>query len=136
MNATGPRVGVAVVVLRDGLVLLGQRMGSTGSGTWALPGGHLELGEDVEACAAREVREETGLEIATLSRGPCSNDRFEGKHYVTLYVVGHARDGEPRVLEPTKCAGWRWFRWAELPTPLFHPLATMHASGYVPVGAD
>lgn len=136
MQQSTVRVGVAVVVIRDGLVLLGRRMGSLGAGTWALPGGHLELGEEVEACAMREVREESGLEITALSRGPYSNDRFEGKHYLTLYVVGHARDGEPRILEPTRCAEWRWFRWRELPTPLFHPLATMHASGYVPIGAD
>lgn len=35
--------------------LLVHRLGSTGSGTWALPGGKLEYQESFEACAAREV---------------------------------------------------------------------------------
>lgn len=128
------RVGVGVIVIRDGLVLLGQRIGSHGAGTWALPGGHLEFGEGVDECAAREVREETGLEIEACSAGPYSSDLFEGKHYVTLFVVARSRAGEPRILEPTKCAEWRWVRWSALPTPLFQPLATIHAAGYVPAG--
>ena len=61
-----PRVGIGVIVMRNGLVLLGERIGAHGAGTWALPGGHLEFGESVEQCARREVWEETGLE----PRGP------------------------------------------------------------------
>jgi 8-oxo-dGTP diphosphatase len=128
-------VGVGVIVLRQGLVLLGQRKGSHGSGTWALPGGHLEFGETVEDCAAREVREESGLGIQSVVAGPYSNDLFEGRHYVTLFVVAHGPEGEPRVLEPEKCAQWLWCRWSELPQPLFQPLASIRNAGYVPPGA-
>ena len=55
------RVGVGVIIVRDGNVLLGERAGSHGAGTWALPGGHLEFGETVADCARREVLEETGF---------------------------------------------------------------------------
>ncbi len=134
MNQPGPRVGVGVIVVRQGRVLLGLRKGSHGAGTWALPGGHLEFGESVERCAEREVREETGLEIQGLSRGPYANDLFEGKHYVTLFVVAHSQAGEPRVLEPEKCSQWRWVHWQELPEPLFQPLASVRDAGYVPDG--
>ncbi|MEO7065274.1 MAG: NUDIX hydrolase [Rhodanobacter sp.] len=129
-----PLVGVGVIVVRNGLLLLGQRMGSHGAGTWALPGGHLEFGESVAQCAAREVREETGLELEVIRPGPYTNDVFasEGKHYVTLFVVAQSASGQPVVCEPDKCTGWQWFRWTELPTPLFQPLATLHASGFVP----
>ena len=48
---------------------------------------------------------------------------------------GHLEFGEPTVCEPNKRLGWRWFKWAELPTPLFQPLATLHASGFVPESA-
>lgn len=135
MNPSVPRVGVGVIVLRQGLVLLGLRQGSHGAGTWALPGGHLEFGESVEQCAEREVREETGLEIRSPSQATYSNDLFEGKHYVTLFVVAHDVAGEPRVLEPDKCSRWEWFRWSKLPQPLFQPLASIHAAGYAPGGA-
>lgn len=137
MSTTAPRVGVGVIVLREGLVLLGQRRGAHGAGTWALPGGHLEFGETVERCAVREVREETGLVVQVLGRGPYTSDLFaaEGRHYVTLFVLAHAPLGEAELREPAKCAAWRWCRWGELPAPLFAPLATLHASGYVPDGA-
>lgn len=119
-----PRVGVGVIVVRDGQVLVGERLGAHGAHTWALPGGHLEFGEDVAACAARELAEETGLAIdpAAIGPGPYTSDLFaaEQRHYVTL--------------EPAKCAQWRWCRWHELPRPLFAPLATLVASGWVPPG--
>ncbi|RQP25463.1 nucleotide triphosphate diphosphatase NUDT15 [Piscinibacter terrae] len=134
-RAADPRVGVGVIVIRQGMVLMGLRQGSHGSGTWALPGGHLEFGETVEACAVREVREETGLEIQHLHAGPYSNDLFEGRHYVTLFVIADAPDGEPRLMEPQKCSQWRWCRWSELPQPLFPPVDTIRTSGYAPPGA-
>lgn len=137
MQLNVPRVGVGVIITRDGLILLGQRIGAHGAGTWALPGGHLEFGESVEQCAAREVREETGLELVDIKRGPYSNDvALEGKHYVTLFVVARAQAGEASIREPAKCARWEWFRWNELPAPLFAPLATLLLTGFVPENAS
>jgi 8-oxo-dGTP diphosphatase len=137
MSDIAPRVGVGVIVLRGGLILLGQRVGSHGAGTWALPGGHLEFGEDVEQCAMREVMEETGLQVQVVARGPYTSTVFqdEDKHYVTLFVVAHAPTGVPRVCEPSKCSGWRWFRWSEMPRPLFAPLISLYGSGFVPKNA-
>lgn len=59
------RVACAGAVVRDGSgrVLLVQRAHEPGRGLWAVPGGRLEAGEDARAAAAREVREETGLEV-------------------------------------------------------------------------
>jgi len=137
MPAPQPQVGVGVLVIRDGRVLLGQRRGSHGAGSWAPPGGHLEFAESVEACARREVREETGLELQGVRPAPYTNDVFaaEGKHYVTLFVLAEAASGEPEVREPRKCGGWRWFWWSELPAPLFLPLDTLRRQGFRPDGA-
>jgi 8-oxo-dGTP diphosphatase len=132
-----PRVGVGVLIVRDGRVLLGERIGAHGAHTWAPSGGHLEFGESVEACARREVLEETGLVVTELVRGPYTTDVFaaEGKHYVTLFLTATAVGGEPGVREPEKCAGWGWYLWSALPAPLFLPLETLRARGFVPPGA-
>jgi 8-oxo-dGTP diphosphatase len=58
-----PKVGVGVMVLKNGKVLIGKRKGAHGAGEWAWPGGHLEYMESFEDCARREVMEETGIEI-------------------------------------------------------------------------
>ena len=60
-----PGVGAAAVV-RDGAgrVLLVQRgPGQHGAGAWCFPCGFVEWGEDVRAAAAREAREEAGVEM-------------------------------------------------------------------------
>lgn len=132
---SAPRVGVAVFVLRGGRFLLGRRRGAHGAGEWALPGGHLEFGESIEACARREVAEETGLSLTNLRLGPYSNDHFvaEGRHYVTLFVLADAREGEPELREPEKCEGWEWRGWSELPETLFLPLRSLKERGYTPL---
>lgn len=128
------RVGVGVVVVRHGRVLLGRRLGSHGAGEWALPGGHLDFGETLDACAARELAEETGMTVTGIRPATFTVDLFpdEHRHYVTLFVEAVGVDGDPATLEPEKCAGWEWFPWTALPTPLFRPLASLVASGYVP----
>jgi ADP-ribose pyrophosphatase YjhB (NUDIX family) len=50
-------------VVDGGRVLLVKRRFEPLAGQWSLPGGSLEVGESLAAGAAREVREETGLEV-------------------------------------------------------------------------
>lgn len=58
-----PLVGVGVVVWKDGRVLLVRRAKAPQEGTWSLPGGRQRLGETTRAAAAREVREEAGIDV-------------------------------------------------------------------------
>jgi len=58
-----PLVGVGGLITKDGSVLLIKRKFEPNRGLWSLPGGLLEVGEDPEDAARREVREELGLEV-------------------------------------------------------------------------
>lgn len=129
-----PKVGVGVFVVRDGKVLVGQRQGSHGAGTWSLPGGHLEMNESIEVCAAREIVEETGMSITNIRHLDFSNDIMleEQKHYVTLFVVADWVSGEAEMKEPEKCSEWRWVEWPHIPEPKFLPLQNFIAQGGTP----
>jgi ADP-ribose pyrophosphatase YjhB (NUDIX family) len=58
-----PIVGVGAVIMQAGRVVLVKRRFEPLAGQWSLPGGRLELGETLEAGLAREMLEETGLEV-------------------------------------------------------------------------
>lgn len=62
-----PKVGIGIVLIRDGQVLLVRRANPPGAGKWSLPGGKQELGETAQQTARRELREETGLQCAELT---------------------------------------------------------------------
>lgn len=132
------RVGVGVIVRREGQVLLGLRQGSHGAGLWAFPGGHMEFGESVESCSIRETEEETGLTVRPVARGPYTVDLFpvEGKHYVTLYLVADAPDSGEAELREDKCARWAWFPWDRLPHPLFPGIEDLGRMGFDPFSLD
>ena len=118
------QVGVGVFVNRNGKILVGKRKGSHGTGTWALPGGHLEPGESFETCCKREVLEETGLVVENISPMVFTNDVFhdEGLHYITLFFMGEYESGEAIVAEPLHCEEWRWVSLDQIPQPIFLPL--------------
>jgi 8-oxo-dGTP diphosphatase len=59
-------VGVGAVIFRGEEVLLVRRGQEPGKGSWSLPGGMVEVGENLEAAIKREVWEETGLTVKVL----------------------------------------------------------------------
>ncbi|MGB3328592.1 MAG: NUDIX hydrolase [Thermomicrobiales bacterium] len=107
-----PKVAVAVVVARDGAILLGRRARHTRApGTWSFPAGFVDRGEDVEAAARREVREETGL---TVSLGPVLGVYSEAGEPVIL-IAYPALDVVGEALASDDLTELRWFSPDELP---------------------
>ena len=107
-----PVVGVGAVVWRDGRVLLIRRGKPPRAGQWSLPGGAQELGETVLEAARREVREETGLELAcvellTVVDSITRDERGAVRwHYTLVDVVAEAAAGEPRPGSDAAEVGW------------------------------
>ena len=96
-----PTVGVGGVVLIDGRVLLIKRRFEPLAGRWSLPGGALEVGETLAEGLAREMMEETGLDVTVgpvldvfdrITRDPDGRTRF---HYVLVDYLCYPRGGEP-----------------------------------------
>ena len=96
-----PIVGVGGVVLIDGRVLLIKRRFEPLAGRWSLPGGVLEVGETLAEGLAREMMEETGLDVTVgpvidvfdrITRDADGRTRF---HYVLVDYLCHPRGGKP-----------------------------------------
>lgn len=114
------KVGVGILVFKNGKVLLTKRKQSHGKGEYGGPGGHLEFGESFMGCAKRECKEEAGIEITNI-RFLCLSHvkRYKGKHYVDVGLLADWESGEPQALEPKKLGKWEWYDLDKLPKPLF-----------------
>ena len=116
-------VGVGAMVFDcSGAVFLSQRgpRATNERGCWEFPGGKVDFGETLAAAIAREFQEEYGMviEVGALL---CVDDHIlpdEGQHWVSPTYLARHVSGEPRILEPEKCASIGWFRLDDLPQPL------------------
>ncbi len=83
-----PKLAVDCIVLIEGRVLLIRRKNEPKG--WALPGGFVNYGETVEQAVKREIKEETGLELADLRqfRVYSDPDRDPRGHCVSVVFVG------------------------------------------------
>jgi 8-oxo-dGTP diphosphatase len=113
-----PIVGVGAVILRDGEVLIVRRANPPLQGEWSIPGGALDLGEKLRDGIAREVLEETGLDVEV---GPVL-DVFDSifpdsagrtkYHYVLIDYLCRPRSGTPTAA--SDASELRWARPEEL----------------------
>ena len=118
------KVGVGLLILKDGKVLWSKRKGSFGSGLYGGVGGHVEYGETLEQAILRELAEECGVKVKNL-RMLCVSDflTHTPRHYVDVGFVAEWKSGEPQILEPKKCEGWEWRDLDDIPKHIFAPMA-------------
>jgi 8-oxo-dGTP diphosphatase len=94
-----PIVGVGAVIIEDGRVVLIKRRYEPLAGQWSLPGGTLDVGETLEAGVAREMLEETGLEVEVgpvidvFDRILLDADRKVRYHFVLVDYLCRPRGG-------------------------------------------
>ena len=107
-----PVVGVGAVVLDDNRVLLVKRGHAPIKGHWSLPGGSVETGETLEQAVAREVLEETGIEIEVgpivevLDRISRDQDGRVEHHFVLIDFVARPTGGVLRSATDAEDAVW------------------------------
>lgn len=114
-----PVVGVLAAAHTDDGRWLLIRRGDTG--TWALPGGTVEWGENLRDTIVRELAEEAGVVGATIERvtGVYSRpDRDPRFHAVTVVVTARIREPSGPPKNPLEIREVRLFREDAIPTGL------------------
>lgn len=113
-------VGVGGVVISDDRALLIRRGSEPLRGEWSIPGGTLELGETLIEGVARELREETGLEVRVLELIEVFERIFAGNpgepgapegnrpqyHFVIVDYLCEALSGTPRPGSDVTHVAW------------------------------
>ena len=100
--------GGRVLVLRKSLA---ERLAKKSHG-WDFPGGGLEADEPIMDALAREVWEETGLQVKVISPVYIYDEVQEEKHLVILKFVCHQPEGELKLSDEHESA--HWFSLSEL----------------------
>lgn len=113
-------VRVAVVVEREGALLLVLHQKPDRNPYWVLPGGRLEPGETIPECAGRELAEETGLSAGFCGVLYVSEFLREGRHTIDV-VVRMALEGDEEAslgsdpeVEPGTEPTLREVRWVSV----------------------
>jgi len=107
-----PYLAVSAAIIRDGKVLLVRRARHPARNLYTLPGGAVEIGETLTDAVAREVREETAIEIELVGlaghREVIVRDmqgRIE-RHFVIMCYAARWRSGEAVLNDELDDARW------------------------------
>lgn len=98
----------ALLLNPHGQVLLGKRKNSYKAGYYGLPGGRIELHEPIATAIAREVEEETGIKLSTLTYIGVVRENQDNYDFIHFVFAAENITQEPQLCEPEKCEGWQW----------------------------
>ena len=120
-----PQLAVSAAIFRDGKVLLVRRARSPAKGFYSLPGGRVEFGESLHQALAREVDEETGLDVEIVGLAgwrevlPATGGTG---HYLIMSFAARWVAREPNLND--ELDDFRWLLPAE-----FHTLGDLKLTG-------
>ncbi len=103
------------------LLQLRQHTGYMDDHWAAAAAGHVERGETATEAAHREAAEEIAvgdLELEFVTAMQRTQHDLPIDERIDFFFVAHSWSGEPRIVEPEKCAALRWCRLGALPDPV------------------
>ncbi len=138
--------GTAMVIRdKEGQILVQQRRGTLGYGTWSVPGGWVELGEPPLKASVREAFEEVGVVVhkarllGVTSYVEPSTPSSSGGIWalgigtITVWYEAESWDGIPEIREPDKMMDMGWYPIYNVPKPRYTHLTLACEQGIVGV---
>lgn len=110
----------AILISNQNTVLLIERGREPYKGTWALPGGFIDMDESLEDACRRELEEETGLQVDGLTQLKAYGAVGRDPRHRTISVVFYAfLSDEPLPAAGDDAARAKWFPIGQLPELAF-----------------
>lgn len=117
VNYRNPRPTSTALVLYKNKLLLTKRARAPFKGSWDLPGGFIERGENADEAAIRELKEETGLDIKITKffdvytdKYTCGSDSF---HTLCVLYIATANKVSLKAMDDV-CEA-KWFAKKDIP---------------------
>ncbi len=113
-NKQFPKVATGVIIYNDkNEILLVQS--HKWSGKWIIPGGAVEWGETTQACAIREVKEETNLDIEKLELFDVQESIFpkefyQERHFIFFDYIAKLVDNDKKIILNEELQEYKWIR--------------------------
>jgi ADP-ribose pyrophosphatase YjhB (NUDIX family) len=121
-----PKPVITAIIEKNGKVLFGKRSKDPYFGKWDLIGGFVDVGETLEEAVAREVKEESGLEVSSSTFYFNHTDIYKNAadghitYNLAMHFLVEVKDGP---FKPGDDIGeLAWFSWDDLPQDIarFH----------------
>lgn len=107
-----PKVAVGTIIrARDGRLVLVKRAIEPGYGRWVFPSGYMDRGEEIQAAAMREAKEESGLDVRL--DGLVNIYSYPGRPLIIVVYAATAIGGE--LCGDDECLEARLFTPDEIP---------------------
>ncbi len=106
-----PKIAACVIIEIDGRIVMLKRAIPPSVGSWVIPGGFVDVGETVPAAAAREAREEVGLDVEIGSLVGVYS--YPDSSVVVVVYEAEAKEGLPRAADEALAVDL--FRHFEIP---------------------
>ena len=113
-----PVVGIGAVIIKEDKIVLIKRGNEPSKGKWSIPGGHVELGENLKEAVIRETKEETCLDvdnpilIDVVENVDWDEQRKIKYHYIIVDYLVHVKGGN--IEAASDAAELRWVPFGEV----------------------
>lgn len=110
----------AILISKRNSILLIERGREPFLGKWALPGGFIDMDEELDVACRREVEEETGLNIGEMKQFRAFGGVNRDPRHRTISVLFYTfLDDEPVPMAGDDAAKAQWFPISQLPELAF-----------------